>query len=283
MAGTLAMAKRDPKAAKTAWERALQLDPNNAEALGGLAALSMADNKPAEGWARVDARLKAAPNNPRLLLLGAKIRITQKDTRGAEALLKQSLAADASNLEAYNLLGWIYVTQHRIEEARGQFTQLLRQEPTSVPVHTMMGLLAEAQKDVPGAIQWYQKALTLNPRAAVAANNLAWIYVSRNTDLDAALRLAEIARGEMPNQAEFHDTLGWASYKKQLTTNAIESLKRAVQLDGRNALFQYHLGMAYVQEGTDPKARVALEAALKLSSNFDGADDARKTLASLVY
>jgi tetratricopeptide (TPR) repeat protein len=283
MAGTLALAKNNNKAARAAWDRALELDPNNAEALGGIAALYAAANQPGEAWRRVAQRLKVAPNNPSLLLLGAKIHIVQKDIAGAEDLLKKAVAADASNLDAYSLLGWIYVSQHRIEEARAQFTEMLRQEPTSVAVHTMLGLLSEAQKDVPGAVRWYQKALTLNPRAAVAANNLAWINVSRNTDLDGAMRLAEIARGELPNQAEFHDTLGWVCYKKQLTTNAIESLQRAVQLDSRNPLFRYHLGLAYVQEGTDPKARVVLEQALKLNPNFDGADDARKTLATLVY
>ena len=128
--------------------------------------------------------------------------------------MKRSLAADASNLSAYNLLGTIYVTQRRIEEARGQFAQMLLQEPTSVAVHTVMGLLAEAQKDTQGAIKWYQKALSLNPRAAVAANNLAWIQLTQNADLDSAVRLAEIARGEKPDQAEFHDTLGWASLQK---------------------------------------------------------------------
>jgi tetratricopeptide (TPR) repeat protein len=283
MAGSLALKRNDSKLAKKAWDRALELDPNNADALGGIASLYAADNKKAEAWALVEGRLKAAPNDPGLLLLGAKIRIINKDTKGAEELLKRSLASDASSLEAYSLLGWIFVSEHRIDEAIAQFTEMLHQQPTSVGVHTMMGVLLEAKKDSPGAIAWYRKALQLNPRAAVAANNLAWIYVTQNTEVDAALRLAEIARGEMPNQAEFHDTLGWVYYKKQLTTNAIETLQRAVQLDSKNPMHHYHLGMAYVQEGTDPKARHELEEALKISAKFDGAETARQTLTSLVY
>jgi Tfp pilus assembly protein PilF len=283
MAGTLALAKKDSKAARAAWERALQLDPNNVEALGGIAALYAADKNPAAGWARVNDRVKAAPNNPNLLLLAAKIRLILNDTPGAEEFLKRSLAADASNLSAYQLLGTIYVSQRRIDEARKQFAQMLLQEPTSVAVHTVMGLLAEAQKQTAVAITWYQKALLLDPRAAVAANNLAWILLTQDKDLSNAVRLAEVARGEKPEQAEFLDTLGWAYYKTGLITNAIESLQRAVQLNGKDPLYHYHLGLAYVQEGTDPKARAAIEQALKLNPKFEKAEEARKTLASLVY
>jgi Flp pilus assembly protein TadD len=39
--------------------------------------------------------------------------------------------------------------------------------------------------------------------------------------------------------------------------------------------------MIYAQNGDKEKARVALEQALKLSSNFEGAAEARKTLTDL--
>ena len=49
-----------------------------------------------------------------------------------------------------------------------------------------MGLLSEAEQDIPGAIEWYQKAVQMEWReAAVASNNLAWLYASRDTNLVA--------------------------------------------------------------------------------------------------
>ena len=48
-----------------------------------------------------------------------------------------------------------------------------------------------------------------------------------------------------------------------------------------NASAQYHLGLTYLKLGNKPKAREALEAALKLNPQFAGADEARSALATL--
>jgi tetratricopeptide (TPR) repeat protein len=283
LAGTIAMARENNAAARKAWETALQLDPNYVPALAGIAALYAAAHKPAEAWALVNSRLKQSPNNPSLLLLAAKVRIINSDNKSAEAYLKKTLESDPSSLEAYALLGRIYLAQHRTRDALQEYSQLLHQEPRSVSVLTILGMLSRAEQNTDDAIKWYKKALDVNPRAPVAANNLAWIYVSKNIELNTAVRLAEIAQQQGPNQSEFNDTLGWIYYKRGMIKEAIDPLERAVKLDPKNPTSHFHLGMAYVREGTDPKARVALQDALKLNPNFAEAAEAKKALQTLVY
>ncbi len=48
-----------------------------------------------------------------------------------------------------------------------------------------------------------------------------------------------------------------------------------------NAAYHYHLGVAYLKTEQTAKARRALEDALRLNPDFDGAADARKLLAGL--
>jgi len=284
MVGTLALATNDVKGARAAWERALAIDSGNVDALGGMAALYAAAKKPAEGRALVEARLAKQPDRPGLLLLAGKVRMAAGDLKGAEQALKRLVEVDPQNLQAYAFLGQMYVRQKRIPDAKREYTAVIRQRPRSVPAHTMMGLLSEAEQDIPGAIEWYQKAVQMDWRqAAVAANNLAWLYASKDTHMDIALQLAESATGAMPTQAEFFDTLGWIYYKKQVSTLAIRNLKRAVELDPANPIHQYHLGMAYALEGQDKIARKTLQTALRLSTDFDGADEARRVIATLVY
>ena len=55
-----------------------------------------------------------------------------------------------------------------------------------------------------------------DPRAAVAANNLAWMYASRGEQLDRALQLAQAAKAELPDDAAVSDTLAYVYIKKQL-------------------------------------------------------------------
>jgi tetratricopeptide (TPR) repeat protein len=58
-------------------------------------------------------------------------------------------------------------------------------------------------------------------------------------------------------------------------------LRQSVQKDPENALFPYHLGLAYVKTGENRKARESLQRALTLNPKFEGWADAQKTLASL--
>jgi len=45
--------------------------------------------------------------------------------------------------------------------------------------------------------------------------------------------------------------------------------------------YHFHMGMLYAKSGDNAKAREALEKALALNPDFDGAAEARKTLATL--
>jgi tetratricopeptide (TPR) repeat protein len=80
-----------------------------------------------------------------------------------------------------------------------------------------------------------------------------------------------------------NDTLGWLYCKKHLNTQAIFYLQQSVDSDRNNPVYQYHLGTAYAQNGEDAKARRLLERALELRKDFEGASDARKVLATLIY
>ena len=66
-----------------------------------------------------------------------------------------------------------------------------------------------------------------------------------------------------------------------MTSRALEQLEASAKAVPENAVVQYHLGMAYFQTGAADKAKRALTKALALQKDFDGADDARKTLASI--
>jgi Flp pilus assembly protein TadD len=57
-------------------------------------------------------------------------------------------------------------------------------------------------------------------------------------------------------------------------------LKVSAAKDPNNALYQYHLGLAYASSGDAVQARGSLTRALALKSDFDGADQARSLLSS---
>ncbi len=127
----------------------------------------------------------------------------------------------------------------------------------------------------------YEKALALNPRAAVAANNLAWVH-AENGDLDRALELAKTAKAELPDTAAVDDTLGWVYHKNNLNTLAIGSLKAAVTKEPTNPVYHYHLGAAYAAAQDADAARQSLQRAVSLKLPQTELAEANKLLAELL-
>jgi tetratricopeptide (TPR) repeat protein len=278
--GMLLGLKHDYSGARKAFEEALQLQPANIEALDGLVAIDLATKDYASARARVDARIASAPT-AQLLTLAARTYGATGDLAGAERLLRRALDLDSGNLTAYGGLGQLYAMQGKLAEARAEFEKLAQRSPKSVSALTMVAIIAEAQGDMKTAREGFEHVLQVDPEAAVASNNLAWIYANNGGNLDVALQLAQTAHKHLPDLAEINDTLGFIYYKKNLSALAITSLKLSADKDPANAIYQYHLGLAYAGEGDADHARQALKRALVLKPAFDGAPHAKELLASL--
>jgi tetratricopeptide (TPR) repeat protein len=145
----------------------------------------------------------------------------------------------------------------------------------------MLGIIHESRKEHDKAQARYEAILKRNPQFAPAANNLAWILVDHGGNLDVALSHAQTAREQKPDDPYIADTLGWIYYKKSAYLLAVSLLKEAAEKLPNEPVVHFHYGMALHRKGDTAGAKKSLQAALKLSHNFTGAEDARKTLAGL--
>jgi tetratricopeptide (TPR) repeat protein len=282
LAGHLHLARKDPAAARTSFERALQLDAHFVEAIAGLVALDLQAKRPSDAIARLDASLASANTpSPALLMLAAKTYLRTGNASKGEDALRRLADVDQTSIEAYTMLGQLYMQQNRLDDASVEFAALGRRQPNSVLAYTMSGTIAYLQGKRDAAAASYQHVLAIDPQAPVAANNLAWLTAEHEGNLDVALELASTAKRQLPDEPNVNDTLGWIYYKKNLPQLAVVPLQESVTRDPQNPVFHYHLGLAYAKLGDKPKARRALEGALKLNDHFDGAGEARKVLESL--
>ena len=283
LTGALWLARKDQASATRSFNRALELDPTSAEALTGLVSIDLAHKNAQAAAGRIERYLAHRPDGSGALLIAARLYSLIGDEKHLESTLKLALDADSSNPEIYDLLGRFYVSHGRLKDAEKQFTEIARLDPRSVAAASMLGWLSYADRNFSGAREWWEKAVQLDSGAAAAANNLAWLYAENDENLDVALQLAQTAKGKYSGRPEVNDTLGWVYCKKDLNSQAIFYLQQSVDLDPNNPVYQYHLGTAYAQNGEDAKARHSLQRALELRKDFEGASDARKVLATLVY
>ena len=73
----------------------------------------------------------------------------------------------------------------------------------------------------------------------------------------------------------------WAglSTRRQVYTSAINLFKEAVKKEPDNALFNYHLGLAYAKTGQAGLAKQQLDRVVKIKPNFPDVDELRRAVA----
>jgi tetratricopeptide (TPR) repeat protein len=278
--GALLLQRRNPTAARSAYERALQLSPGMVEAVGGLAAVDLRLNAPDRAIARLEAEVAKQPQNTVLLLLSAQTYEVAGQMAKAEQALRAAVAADPRFLTGYQRLARLYIGQGKIDAARAEFEGIAQRDPTNVPARTMVGVLLETQGRRDQAQEVYEDIVKGNETAAVAANNLAYIYAERGTNLDIALQLASSAKQQLPENADVDDTLGWVYYKRDLASLAVPPLQAALGRRPDHPEILYHLGLAYAKLGDTARARDALSRAVRGNPNVGGGE-AKRALASL--
>ena len=277
--GRVAAARGDMTTARRVFTRALELDPKSVDAISGLAATDVAANRVNEARARLEKHLAASPSDTRLLLLTANVYLSQREWAKAEEVVLRALKTDPTLFTAYDMLGQIQFAQGRLDEAVARFEQLAKDERFATSSGTIVAMILQAQNKTDEARKRYEAIVDRDPKAAAAANNLAWLYAEQNGDLDRAMRLATSARTIAPDEPQIADTIGWINYKRQLPSLAVPEFEAAVRLAPNNALFHYHLGLARIAMNDTSKGVESLKRALSIQPNFAGADDARRLVA----
>ena len=258
----------------------LQLDPQSIDALESLIELDLREGRIAEARSRIEARLRAGEETPAVLLLAGKVFLASGDRQRAEAVLRSSIAKDPLETANFSLLGSLLQEEARLAAAKTEFEQAAAREPGNISARLMLGMIAHAAGDTEQATRWYGEVLKLEPRAALAANNMAGIYADSGVNLDIAQQLAETAVEQWPAAAEFQDTLGWVLYQRKLSGQAIPRFLQSVAADPGNPVYHYHLGLAYSTNGDRDRARTSLRRALELSPGFA---DAHQVLATIEH
>jgi tetratricopeptide (TPR) repeat protein len=277
--GLLQTADGRAEQARRSLSTALQLDPASIPALAALSDLDVRAGRAEAALSRIDSRIRQQPDDPALLLLSAQTHAAAGRTNQAEATLRRLIQIDPSNLDAFASLGRLYLATGRLEEAREQFEQLVPADK-GAGAATMVGMIFEAQNRRDEAQRAYERALETNPRAGVAANNLAWLYQEQGRS-DDALKWALVANEELRSMPEAKDTLGWIRVRRGEYGEALPLLASTVEARPDNPVYRYHLGYVYWKTGSVSRAREELRHALASKASFSGREDAERILGDL--
>ena len=277
--GNLRMLQNQTAEAQKAYQQALDQDPNSADALGGLLNGYLVQKQPDKALAAIKAQIAKYPNNTAFHTMLGDLLKQAKDSGGAEAEYKRAAELNKNNVVALVKLGMAQGERGALDTSLQTYLDAAQNNPKEPTFYLLAGSIYEKKDDWDRAKQMYQKVLGLEPDNPLASNNMAYVMLQQGGNVDVAFAMAQSARRQLPDNASSADTLGWAFYHKRVYTSAIGLFQEAVKKEPDNALFIYHLGLAYAKNGQLPLARQQLDKVSRIKPNSSEADDLRRALA----
>lgn len=161
-----------------------------------------------------------------------------------------------------------------------QLEQFLETDTNSRLVRTELANRYEQFERYADAGVQYERLLRSGIADAEVVSKLALIYLRQGNRSSA--QLAERAYLMAPDNPAILDVAGWVSLQAERETGkAVDYLEKATRRAPGEALYKYHLGIAYLARGDERSARRVLQQALNLDPDFEGADDARRQLLDI--
>ena len=229
----------------------------------------------------LDEAVAKEPKNPQMWDMMGRFQVTAGKLAEAETAFLKCIELAPEFISPYYQLGLIYVTQKKFQEAEKRLEKVIEKNDKNIGAHVLLGMVANSQGKIDAANKQYRKVLSLSPKHPLAANNLASNLSDGGGNLDEALKFAQIAREAAPEDPNVGDTLGWIYYKKGMIDTAHPLISEAAGKVKDNASIRFHHGMVLAKKGNTREAAAELKAALSLDPKFPGADEAKKTIASL--
>ena len=276
--GWLSLQRGDRPAARASFDQALRLAPNSYDARAGLVTADVSEKKLDAARARIAEWRRAAPGDPRLRLLSARVELAAGKTADAERELRELVTADPSQLDAYDLLGaspWRTGSSIARSPSTRRWPTDRGHRPDAL---TLMGMIEEARGHRDAARAHYEQVLAAD-LAPASRPTTSPGYTPTTEGSTRRSSSPPSRRKKCGSGPRLRTRSAGCITGKGLASHAVAAFDRAVAKAPDNPVYHYHLGLAQLKAGNTRQGRAALTRALALKSDFKGADDARKALA----
>jgi Flp pilus assembly protein TadD len=166
--------------------------------------------------------------------------------------------ATANSAVAHFLLARAYDAQDKLDEARLQLHLALEAEPQFRGAHFALGFIAWTIRDLAAAEKEFRLELKMNPRM-----DLAYYYLAEALEVQGKIDEAEAVISQMgrevPDSYFYFFGVGKLHEQKRDFAKAVESFRKATQIDPDNPEGHYRLGMALRKLGETAQANAELD------------------------
>ncbi len=306
MLGRLQKASQNSVDARLAYEKALEVDPDNEDALTGIALIysEMGDNQKA-----ADALRRANDKNPSqrglLALAGVYEQMRQYDF--AAETLKKALDLNPPNAtELKTALAQDYFAANRLNEALAVYQELIMEDASDSQSYLRMSQIYRQQRDYEKAHQISAKALSVDPQNMEIRYNEAVIYEAEGKTDKAIQAVKDILASTSKRNYSQQDRKGRIGLLEGLaaiqrnadqTEQAAESFRQVMELEPDLApqvtaeiIETYRTGKMFskAEQEADaavkkyPQERVLIETRARLLADVGKVDEAANSVKKLM-
>jgi cellulose synthase operon protein C len=272
------LAGKDNAAANAALKQALEIQPDHLMSQRGLALLAMMDKRPQDALAIARSIQKRLPKDPVGHVLEGELESRNGNWPAAATAFAAALQRSPGAETAIRLHAALQ-SAGKAAEAGRMAADWQKAHPKDIVFRYHLGDVAASNKDWAGAEAHYRAVLALQPRHAAAMNNIAYILATEKKP--GAVAMAEQALAILPDRAPILDTLSVAQEAENQLGKAIDTQKRAAELDPRNPMLRLRLAQLHVKKGNKSDARDLLEPLARLGPSFGSQDEVARLLKQL--
>lgn len=264
-------------AAESLYRRVLEEEPENTEAMQGLATVCHQRGRPDEALALFRRAIALDPDSRVADQQLGRLLERRGDAAGATICYRRALRLRPLDATAYADLGRSLGSQGEAAEAVACCRRAVELAPGEAWTHTALGNALIQQGAAEDALACYQRAMAIQPDLAEAHSN-AGEALRRLGRLAEAVAVCERALALEPGLAEAHNHLGNALREEGRLEQAIAHFEQALQLKPNSPEIHNNLAIALQDQGYMTEAIEHYQRALQL--NF-GLTDVYRNLGNL--
>ena len=157
----------------------------------------------------------------------------------------------------------------------------IRLTPGVAPAHLQLALVYQRMGRLQDAAARYKQVVDLQPKSAIALNNLADLLSTKLGKPADALPYAQQAYELAPRVPAIQDTLGWIFHQLGNDANAVKLISAAAAGAPGNADIRLHMAIVSAATGANAAAQYELGEALKLNPQLESSEEVKALRARL--
>ncbi len=221
----------------------------------------------------------------------------RKDYERGIAAYQKALELSPDNEALIASIGYNYLNLEDLDNAETYYLMLVEEDTLNYSGNVNLAFIAQNRDDIHGAIMYYERALKANPKEAKTMGTLASLYGKLGNDekkyeylhmaietapenhefkkqlarayfgekeYERAIPLYEALVMEFPDDANYHQRLGFSLSQTDRKAEAPAELEKAIELNGGDAFTYAILSKIYNENKMYQKAADASKAGLAL-------------------